>query len=559
MAAGAITNARDLPQPIHSSDPPARQIAGAYAKWGPDLSRHVLGQYAAALVDRERRSVLLLQDSLGIQQAFYTVTDGVASFASRLSDLVAMIGPVALDHAYLADAIATASLASERTPYLGVSRLMAGQTWQWSPERPPAKGRPWAPPAAQPLTGHAREADWAEGLRDVVTGAIERHVPESGNTWCELSGGLDSTSVAALAGRLGRRVEAIAFVSRSGLSGGTDDTLSSHAAAVLGINRHTIDIDEYPPFHTVPDRFAAEPGTEIHRAQRDAYTRILHQHGVTTLLTGVGGDVAFGSEDCPPLHLADELLAGRLPGFLRELRTWMSGDPAARPATFWIRNWVLPVITRQVRRQRGFGVGALHSQLPAWIRRDYLQRHGTPRASRSGSVGLVDTTGLPLGRAILWEEALLQAAVIGETDSAERTTCTSHPLLDRPFLEFALMMPHGLRRTAGLDRVLQRRIMRGILPEPVRLRRDKGSNQAAFDSGLRSSRPWFSLLTYAPLLADLGIVDGIAWANEVRRASAGVVESAPHFFMAATMECWLQRLQLGVPAMDFQPNLEPPL
>src|SRR5207249_8793580 len=113
LADGFITNLVELQKEADQrGERPANSVTGwiglAYCWWGTKLSRRVLGQFAAVLIDHSDCSVVLIQDSLGVRPLFYrTRHDGVA-FATRLIDLVRLLQPSALDSEYFADALAHA-------------------------------------------------------------------------------------------------------------------------------------------------------------------------------------------------------------------------------------------------------------------------------------------------------------------------------------------------------------------------------------------------------------------------------------------------------------------
>jgi hypothetical protein len=101
-------------------------------------------------------------------------------------------------------------------------------------------------------------------------------------------------------------------------------------------------------------------------------------------------------------------------------------------------------------------------------------------------------------------------------------------------------LPHEQRRRPDLDRVLQRRALRGILPKVVLERRDKGSGQPIFDRSFRDGHEWHAILKDRPRLVELGIFEAETWATAVDRARFGLYESLPHFCASVCCEIWLR-------------------
>ena len=270
---------------IRQRSPTGEWIGLAYRWWGTGMSRHVLGQFAAAVVDHADSSVALIQDSLGIRPLFYrTPRDGIA-FSTSLVALVALLQPSALDLDYFADALARAIPRTERTPYPGIRRAWHGATIVWRAGRLEA-GWPWTP-TVEPAPRQATELELEAELRLRLSAAVGRTIPSAGRVWCELSGGLHSTSVLAVGLGRGDALEAFTFVEPR-LDDGGDTAAAVAAATALQAPWHTIEAAKTLPFSNAPNDFRGEPGTEIYVARHAAYRDLLRQHGVKVVLTGVG-------------------------------------------------------------------------------------------------------------------------------------------------------------------------------------------------------------------------------------------------------------------------------
>jgi asparagine synthase (glutamine-hydrolysing) len=554
FAAGYITNLCALQQEAHRRGAPPAQttaqwLAQAFQWWGPPLSRYVLGQFAAAIVDHTHHTITLLQDSLGICPLFYAVQGRSLCFASQLHDLVALVRPSALDLAYFADTLARAMPSTARTPYQGLHRLQYGACLHWQ-RGTLQRFCPWTP-AEVPPTVLATAAAYEEALRTRLRTAVDAVVPSATTVWCELSGGLDSTSVLAVALERGHPVEPVTFINPAG--GDEGDTAVAHqVVAGLHLPWHTLDASAMRPFAAVPTDFRAEPGTETHAARQARYQALLEAHGVRVVLTGVGGDVTFGSPDCQPHHLADPLYRGQLMLLWHVLQDWTRHDPRQRSLLFWLTHYALRTASRHLLRRTASRPG-LARGLPSWLSPSFVrayrlrarsQRQQTPRHPAPG-------------RHALWEEVYLQAASLSVGALRAPATDFRHPLLDRPLVEFMLSIPFAQRQQADCDRHVQRRALRGLLPPVVLARRTKGSGQQSFDVGLRTSPAWLHLLRDTPRLVTCGFVDHARWHAELQRVQFGLYESLPHFVMAACIECWLRRYEAGLPAPDFALTVVP--
>ena len=116
-----------------------------------------------------------------------------------------------------------------------------------------------------------------------------------------------------------------------------------------------------------------------------------------------------------------------------------------------------------------------------------------------------------------------------------------HPLLFRPLVEFALALPWEQLVRPDQDRIIQRRSLRGILPERIRLRTSKGSGPSLLLRGLRESWPKVQPLTLGRRLARLDLVHAPTFQAACERLSHGLLAHQLRYVVAAlSLEIWLR-------------------
>ncbi|MGQ0568763.1 MAG: asparagine synthase-related protein [Armatimonadota bacterium] len=252
--AGFISNEAELRQKAASrgqaaANSAAEWIAMAEDWWGGDWSRYVLGSFAAAIVDQTAGTACLVVDSLGLGPLFHLHEGGDLLFASRLVDLVTLKRPSGIDATYFRQALKSASFVTDLTPYPGIRRLGFGAALRYGPRHSELVFS-WRPTEA-PLIRLPGAKDYDQALRAALIDAVDRAAPKNGRVWCEVSGGLDSTSVLAAALNIGRSIEALSFVSGRRMDGGDSDMVS-RISREIGARWHFLDIDETPPFSDLP-------------------------------------------------------------------------------------------------------------------------------------------------------------------------------------------------------------------------------------------------------------------------------------------------------------------
>jgi len=187
-------------------------LVHGYEEWGDAVVDRLAGMFAFAIWDARKARLFLARDPLGIKPLYYTVTPaGGFAFASELKAFRAVPGfvPVAnrralaqfLEFNYVYD--------EHETTLAGVSKLPPGHTLDvdvaaFAAGARPSPARRWSPPAVEPgAAGPAEAARRTDALEDLLTRVVGEHLVADVPVGLLLSGGLDSSLVAALASRGG--------------------------------------------------------------------------------------------------------------------------------------------------------------------------------------------------------------------------------------------------------------------------------------------------------------------------------------------------------------------
>ncbi len=567
---GYVANADALAAAAHRAGRPidggsmAAVLAFAYERWGATLARHVWGEYAAALLDRATGTLLLTHDELGLVPLYYASTSDGLIFGTDLGDVVARAGVGTLDERYIVQLLVRGTAPSDRTPYTHVRRLLACEHVVWHQGALTRRAHTLAP--VEPLR-HADERDYDEQFVELLTAGVAAAIPPDVKAWCELSGGLDSSSVLAIAaGRLGRPVEALSLVhprsTRTDERSWMEIVLAQHP-----VRWHTLDGDRLPPFGELPDGFVAEPSPQA--VMRSASQRRLGERlralGVQVLTTGGGGDSVLLGDQPGPWFFADLLRSGRLARLWHLCRSWARASPERRPPTYFLLRYALgptrtplmalgiepdgPANTRDDAPGRGDAAqqGDTHDLGSAlqmgdgapWLTRAVRSAAPAsawpPHPALAGVVSIADT--IHLADILASAELYAQGGRARALGVAER-----HPLFYRPLIDFMRAVPWERKLSPTTDRLIQRRALRHDLPAATLARIDKGDPSQVYGDSLAANRGWQRRLTERPLLAQRGYVHGDRWRGAVRAACAGQPVSARHFLAAAAVEIWLQQL-----------------
>jgi asparagine synthase (glutamine-hydrolysing) len=202
--------------------PDSQFVARAIETWGDEAPARLRGAFAFAHWDRAARRLMLARSPLSERPLFYHASSGRLVFAS-LPQAIFAGGAVrpAIDETFLADYLALERLEPGRTFFRGVQRVPAGHLLIVTDAG--AASRPfWHPERIRPLR-LSSDREYLEAFDELFARVVADAIRGEGDVGLMLSGGLDSSSVAAVAAPAlacrGRRLAAFTEVPPSGFDG----------------------------------------------------------------------------------------------------------------------------------------------------------------------------------------------------------------------------------------------------------------------------------------------------------------------------------------------------
>jgi asparagine synthase (glutamine-hydrolysing) len=266
-----------------------------YEDRGPDLVHELEGMYAFAIWDSRGRQLLLARDRFGEKPLFYTDRSGTLIFASELTALLAAVeAPHELDPRVLDEYFTYGYVPGGRCLIRGITQLEPGHLLLWDADKRTSEVRPyWRPPSFQP--GPQRPLDdLVEEAAALLDQSVASRLIADVPVGVFLSGGLDSTLVAALAAQhIGGCLKTFTVdydVGSVGERGG-----ARVAAAAIGADHHELILTADAVRASVPamlaelDQPLADPAFIALRALAEFARR-----EVTVAVGGEGADELFG-------------------------------------------------------------------------------------------------------------------------------------------------------------------------------------------------------------------------------------------------------------------------
>jgi asparagine synthase (glutamine-hydrolysing) len=280
-------------------------ILHLYEEHGPECLHRLIGQYAFAIWDSTRGSLLLARDRLGVRPLFYARTPDALCFASEVKALLAT-GHVRaeLDLETLDQVFTYWAPLPGRTAFLGVSELPPGHYLQVS-SRQSAQASSFVPRRYWSLNfdgesaAQAKDARfYAEGLLDLLVDATRLRLRADVPVGAYLSGGLDSSAIAAIVRRYTSnklKTFSIAFTDKHFDESAFQQRMAEH----LGTEHIAFSCTEQDIADVFPDvvRHVEIPILRTSPAPMFILSRLVRQNGLKVVLTGEGSDEFLGGYD----------------------------------------------------------------------------------------------------------------------------------------------------------------------------------------------------------------------------------------------------------------------
>lgn len=501
----------------------AALVMAAYERWGRDAFTRLEGDFAAAIYDARDRSLIGVRDALGGYPLYYTCGPEAVAFGTCVGPLTRLLPDVTVSGDGLADYLLLRTFGFQQPDgdasiLEGVGRVRVGQVVRLDPFTGRTERSDY-----WDWVGTATAVDVPEDhpyvIHERFAGLLRQAVRErcTGTTAAQLSGGMDSTSVALLAADLlagSAPVHTISLVYEkwSALARETPfirDALDANPTFAP----HLLPADDVHDF----DRFPSPPPTDepwpgLYRvATEAAMYDVAAAAGASSMLTGAGGDEVA---DLLPFDVADHL---------RGWRPWVAWRAATRWATEQNRNvWSLfktygltPLTPPSLRGGLGTFVrrGRVSWRdldaiwIPPWLRPEFTQKYDLydrvlcnlrrshrfdPSVQVSESLNMIVSRN---GDMIRW--------YLG----APRGIHTGNPFLDPRVIHYGLAARTRIPFRPDRQKPLLADAMRAILPDSIRNRRRKGNFSEAYFIGLSRRADYLEAMIEKAPVDELAFLD----------------------------------------------------
>ena len=458
-------------------------LGAAYERWAREMCEYVSGNYAIAIIDSRRHGLYLARDHSGSRYLAVHERHDAVAFASSGLALTGFPGVGhELDTERLAE-LAIAAYGTTRTFVKGVSSLAPG-SWRWIDGQQRFTTRWWRPERLE-IDDKGSIGAEAQSLRDEFERSVASTLRGAGRVGILLSGGLDSSSIAAVAARQLSPAPLNSYTSvppprwagrvPRGWIADERDAVAALSVMTPNLNPKFVDLLMVSAFDHQRDLWELGGGPDrnpLNAAWEYACVQEAAADGVSVLLLGASGNHGFSADG--PLWLAELARRFRLVALTREAVAWKrtTGKPLLATARGLVLWPLLPASVRE-NRQRRTEVDALSDWLSATaITPERLADLDVAEVLRE--VAEPHPGGWTRDLARLF---MVPAAQV-ETEAAYRARFgvdLRDPTAGRRLNELAVRQPEWWRRHDGVTRAICRSAMADVLPPEILHRRTLGA------------------------------------------------------------------------------------
>jgi asparagine synthase (glutamine-hydrolysing) len=480
-------------------------IAHAYEEWGPDCVHYLQGMFAFAVFDRRNASadsdgtLFLARDRLGIKPLYYCrlsiddcrLTSSESGleisnlqfqnskflFASEVRTLLASgVVPRQLSQSALRSFLLFGSVSEPETLVQGIFSLPPGhrmtiELGKTSPLSPPDKY--WSITHVASENGHER-GDSVGRVRELLEASVRRHLISDVPVGVFLSGGIDSTSLAALASReiAGVHTFTVAFQERAF----SESQIARETATRFGTTHSELTVTGDEVLQRLDAALGAFDQPSIDGLNTFFVSEAATAAGLKVALSGLGGDEVFGGystfQRTPQLQriaslgsmVPDGLRAAMSAAMSGASKNIAPGDAARKIAAVWNEPDSLPdayffsraLFTPQQMSDLLSGVTNGNGKFPWW---DWLSQ-SAERARQLDSFTAVSC---------MEAQSYLVNTLLRDTDSMSMAHSLEVrvPFLDHELVEFVTQLPESAKVRKGVPKALLVSALSDLLPRQV--------------------------------------------------------------------------------------------
>ncbi len=518
---------------VFKSDTDSETILHGYEEWGVEVVQQLDGMFAFALWDQRKKQLFAARDRYGIKPLVYACWPEGMAFASELKSLMAIPAlPKTLDLQALWTFLSFAQIPAPYTIYRGMHKLLPGhrlicragdvcvERYYRLPSQP---------------TRTAKGASCAEELREIIIEAVRSHLVADVPVGCYLSGGLDSSLIAAIAAKIqpGIKTFSVTFPEHPVWN---EELFQRKMAERIGSDHHVVEgrLDMTRElaeiYQGMDEPFAISSFVPLHKV-----TSLAARH-VKVVLSGDGGDEVFaGYEGRYRFDQGYDLLRFLPAG-------WVNRDP-------WGPRSRLNRLRRRARLAR-LARGERYLSSFNWFDSFEKTHLLQPDLLRCMPSDLLEHTACAFDETVegdvRWKrygefQSCLPDEMLRKTDGATSAFSLEGrvPLLDKTVVEWAWSLPEASHWKDGRGKQLLKEAARGLVPDEIIDRPKAGFSVPVHEWMMEAKSPVRAVLA-EPVLSFDRLVRPDSLQAIVQATESGRKDLSSKLWVLAVLKLWMR-------------------
>ncbi len=306
----------------YSTHSDTETVIHLYEEYGADCVQHLRGMFAFAIWNRNTKTLFIARDRLGIKPLYYKLTPERLLFASEIKAVLAHGGTrPEFNRAALPEYLAFGYLSGKESFYKGILKLLPGRTMTIGSDGKAEIRQYWDLDTSKAHESRD-ENHYVQSYRELLEGAVNSHLMSDVPLGVFLSGGVDSSAVAALMTKLRREpVEtfSVGYTEQTYSELPFARTVSDH----IHSRHHEVLVSEQDFFSALPHLIWHEDEPIVWPSSVSLYfVARLARERVTVVLTGEGADETLAGYARYAFTVKnaamDRVYRGVVPGILRK-------------------------------------------------------------------------------------------------------------------------------------------------------------------------------------------------------------------------------------------------
>jgi asparagine synthase (glutamine-hydrolysing) len=452
-------------------------IVHLYEQYGPDCVQHLRGMFAFAIWDARRRRLFIARDRLGIKPLYYHLSPGQIAWGSEIKVVLSCPGTGAqFDRTVLPEYLAFGYLSGEQTFYSGIRKLMPGHWMEIDPSGQVKIERYWDLPVT-PSERAQPESYYVQTFREMLEQSVSSHLMSDVPLGVFLSGGVDSSAVAALMTKIRRApVETFSV-------GYAEDAYSelSYARVVaqhLNSVHHEVLVSQQSFFDALPHLIWHEDEPIVWPSSVALYfvAQLAHER-VKVVLTGEGADETLAGYTRYAFTLKnaawDRIYRQLMPGAIR------SGIRGSIADSTWISATVRRKLSHTFLARNGNSWASFYfdnffsafseTDQAGLLTNEVLKECAAGAAYQNVLQYWDHSSGEMLQRLLYTDIKTYLVELLMKQDNMSMAASIESrvPFLDHPLVEFATNIPQNLQLGGFAGKRILKKAVEDLLPHSI--------------------------------------------------------------------------------------------